>query len=397
MGLQVKELPKQTPLESRKPRSDYYYISEESSKLAKHPEWIPTWDLNQEKRFENWEPFRHTDRGYFGDPTFDSLFADADVKTRKLTPRLGTEITGVQLSSLTPRQKDDLALLVEQRGVVVFREQDFKNQSFEDIKNWGKYFGPLHIHPTSGIPAGHPELHIIFRRGGKESTKQFFANKLNSSTWHSDITYETQTPGVTLFGMLQTDVGGDTQFLDTIVAYERLSPTFQKLIDGLKVVHSSREQALHAKENGGIERKPVIDSIHPLVRYHPVLKKKALFVNRGFSRRILGLKEEESEALLQFLFHHIETCLDAHIRAQWDDKTVTVWDNRRLLHTATIDWDDDTLRHAFRLTTLAERPIASEEEFNEWTPEAEKEELDKKEETLSLTPAEFYEKYYKKD
>ncbi|KAH3666281.1 hypothetical protein OGAPHI_004470 [Ogataea philodendri] len=375
-------------------RNGVYSISDANYKRLKYPAWTPTWDPKHQMAFSNPKPFKHTDRGYFGDPTFDSLLSGSEVKTRKISPKLGTEVSGVQLSSLTSRQKDDLALLVEQRGLVVFRGQDFKDQSFEDIKEWGRYFGPLHVHPTSGAPLGHPEFHITFRRGSKDEAKHTFANKLNNITWHSDVTYENQTPGITLFGMLQTDVGGDTQFLDTIEAYERLSPTMQKLLDGLQVLHTSRDQANNARNQGGIERKTAVESIHPLVRYHPVLKKKALFVNRNFSRRILGMKEEESDVLLSFLVKHIETCLDAHVRAQWDENTIVVWDNRRLLHTATLDWDDDNLRHAFRVTTLAERPVGSEEEFNEWTEEIEEQKLKNAEEDLSLRPYEYYEKYY---
>jgi alpha-ketoglutarate-dependent taurine dioxygenase len=69
-----------------------------------------------------------------------------DVKVTKLTPRIGTEITGVQLSQLTDEQKNELALLVAERGVVVFRQQDFKDIGVEKQKEFGQYFGRLHVH-----------------------------------------------------------------------------------------------------------------------------------------------------------------------------------------------------------------------------------------------------------
>jgi sulfonate dioxygenase len=64
----------------------------------------------------------------------------------KLTPVIGTEIRGLQLSALSDVQKDELALLIAERGVVVFRDQDFKDISIEKQKEFGRYFGPLHVH-----------------------------------------------------------------------------------------------------------------------------------------------------------------------------------------------------------------------------------------------------------
>jgi sulfonate dioxygenase len=52
---------------------------------------------------------------------------------KKLTPRIGTEIDGIQLSALTDAQKNELALLIAERGVVVFRNQDFKDSQLRSI------------------------------------------------------------------------------------------------------------------------------------------------------------------------------------------------------------------------------------------------------------------------
>lgn len=64
----------------------------------------------------------------------------------QLTPRIGTEIKGLQLSQLTDAQKNELALLIAERGVVVFRDQDFKDIGPQKQKEFGQYFGKLHVH-----------------------------------------------------------------------------------------------------------------------------------------------------------------------------------------------------------------------------------------------------------
>jgi sulfonate dioxygenase len=85
------------------------------------------------------EPFEHKDRGLRGDPKKASIYDNA-TKIFDVTPHIGTEIHGIQLSQLTETQKDDLALLVAERGVLVFRDQDINvDQGLE----FGKSFGPL--------------------------------------------------------------------------------------------------------------------------------------------------------------------------------------------------------------------------------------------------------------
>ncbi|PPS59379.1 hypothetical protein CRX72_26115 [Pantoea sp. BRM17] len=44
---------------------------------------------------------------------------------------------------------------------------------------------------------------------------------------------------------------------------------------------------------------------HPAIRTHPVSGRKALFVNEGFTTRLLGVSEKESDALLNYLFAHV--------------------------------------------------------------------------------------------
>ena len=97
------------------------------------------------------EPFTHVEHGKGADPTFKDLLPEGS-KIQKLTPVIGSEVTGVQLSKLTPAGKDQLALLVAQRKVVAFRDQDFADLPLQEALDFGGYFGRHHIHPTSGSP-----------------------------------------------------------------------------------------------------------------------------------------------------------------------------------------------------------------------------------------------------
>ena len=154
-------------------------------------------------------------------------------------------------------------------------------------------------------------------------------------------------------------------FADTVEAYNRLSPEFQKRLEGLKALHSSHDQAQRSRQSVGVVRRDPVNNIHPVVRVHPVTGQKSLFVNPNFTRKIVGFKEEESDALLEFLFNHIRSGHDFQLRASYEKDTVVVWDNRRVIHAAIFDWyDGSTGRHAVRVTPQAERPIEDLKDLN---------------------------------
>lgn len=171
----------------------------------------------------------------------------------------------VQLSQLNDAGKDELALLVAQKKVVAFRDQDLADLPIEKALELGKYFGRLHVHPASGAPKGFPEVHLVHRGAEDTSFKNFLQERTNSIAWHSDVTYEIQPPGTTfLYALDVPDAGGDTLFVNQAKAYERLSPAFQERLAGLKAVHSGFEQAQSSWSRGGVYRRDPVQSIHPL-------------------------------------------------------------------------------------------------------------------------------------
>jgi alpha-ketoglutarate-dependent taurine dioxygenase len=200
----------------------------------------------------------------------------------KLTPTIGSEVRGVQLSKLSDAGKDQLALLVAQRKVVAFRDQDFADLPIKNALDIGGYFGRHHIHPTSGAPEGYPEVHVVYRNGSDGEVEAFFANRNSSVQWHSDVSYEQQPPGTTFLYILDSpEVGGDTAFTNQVEAYNRLSPAIKERLHGLKAVHSGFEQADFSKGRDGVIRREPVSNEHPLVRTHPTTGEKALYVNNG--------------------------------------------------------------------------------------------------------------------
>ena len=248
-------------------------------KAASHPNYLPNWE--NRTQYPPLQPFDHVEHGRDADKSLPNLFPGGEGKyAEDLTGNIGAEVRGVQLSQLSDAGKDELALFVAQKKVVAFYDQEFGDLPISDALKVGSYFGRLHIHPTSPAPAGHPEVHLVHRGAADKSAATFLEDRTNSTAWHTDVSYEAQPPGTTFLYVLDgPTAGGDTLFSSQVEAYNRLSPKFQKLLEGLKAYHSGYEQADNAKARESLVRREPVAHVHPVVRTHPATGEKALYVN----------------------------------------------------------------------------------------------------------------------
>jgi sulfonate dioxygenase len=252
---------------------------------AKYANYLPTW--NPEQKYPPLEAFEHVDVGRNADSKFPELLHESTT-VEDVTPTTGSIVDGVQLSQLTDKGKDQLALLVAQRKVVQFKNQDFADLPIEQALQFGGYFGRHHIHPTSGSPEAYPEIHLVHRGIDDPVGQELLKDRLSTIAWHSDVSYEIQPPGTTFLYIFDKPTsGGDTIFCDTAEAYKRLSPGFQQRLHGLKAVHSGIEQIEASKARGSICRREPVAHEHPIIRTHPVTGEKALYVNPQCKSRSL--------------------------------------------------------------------------------------------------------------
>lgn len=91
----------------------------------------------------------------------------------------------------------------------------------------------------------------------------------------------------------------------------------------------------HQRWRLAVQKNPPL--LHPVIRTHPVTGKQALFVNEGFTTRIVELAAKESDALLNFLFAHI-TKPEFQVRWRWQANDIAIWDNRVTQHYANADY-----------------------------------------------------------
>ncbi len=263
-----------------------------------------------------------------------------------LTPIIGAEIGGVDLARPSNHQLDEIHQALAAHQVIFFRDQDLTQAQH---LAFGRHFGPLHLHPAAPHAPGHPELMVI--HADKDSPRA------NGENWHSDVSCDLEPPlGSILYIKTCPPRGGDTLFASMYAAYDALSERMQGYLDGLTALHDGEPVYRGLYANYGVADKPDYPRAeHPVVRTHPVTGRKALYVNRGFTRRILGIPRDESEGVLRYLYEHMENPL-FQCRFRWRTNPVAFWDNRCVQHHALWDYWPET-RSGFRVTVRGERPV----------------------------------------
>ena len=275
------------------------------------------------------------------------------IDTIPLTRGFGSILSGVDLSRELPQAGvDQLSELLVERKVLFFRNQKMTPHAQRDF---AARFGTLHVHPIYPVLPDLPEILLL------DNHEAFLPDNDN---WHTDVTFSKTPP---LAGILAAKrippIGGDTLWSDSVAAYEALSEPMRRFLDGLTAQHSvaksfpperwQSDPAFKERYERAVAKHPPVD--HPVVRTHPVSRRKGLFVNEGFTTHINGIKPRESEALLKFLFAHAGQP-EFILRWRWADGDVAFWDNRNTQHYAVADYLPER-RTMHRATVNGDEPF----------------------------------------
>ena len=214
------------------------------------------------------------------------------ISVERLAPAVGAEISGVDLREpLEDGTYAEIRRALLEHGVIFFRDQTIDH---EQHLAFGRRFGELHIHPASPCVDGRPELMQVHTDAN--SARQ------NGDRWHSDVSCDEEPPmGSVLHLHTVPECGGDTLFSSMYAAWDALSEPMKALLAPLEASHESAHLYDHLYGGEMVKRRNAWPSaVHPVVRTHPETGRKALFVNSIFTRRILGVTESESRALLEY-------------------------------------------------------------------------------------------------
>jgi taurine dioxygenase len=221
--------------------------------------------------------------------------------------------------------------------------------------DFSRRFGVLQIHVLKQfLLANHPEILIV---SNIVENGQPVGLGDAGKYWHSDLSYkELPSLGSMLYAQELPSEGGDTLFADMHLAWDTLPEPLRKAVEGRNAVHSYTARYSHGRnaENwrptlSAEQLAQVAVVSHPIIRTHPENGRKALFVSEGFTTHIVGLPEDESQAILTELYAH-SVRPEGVYRHKWQENDMVFWDNRSLIHLA--GGTPDHLRRRLHRTTI---------------------------------------------
>ena len=258
------------------------------------------------------------------------------ITVNKLTPKIGAEIVGLDFSeTLTDLNSDKIYNLLIENKVIFFRN---KKMSPETHIKFAKSLGDIEPpHPVYPNVQSYPEIVLL------ENNKK---NPPDTDVWHTDVTFRPNPPFASiLYSQTIPPVGGDTLWSCLTSIYEALPNDIQIYLEKLNAVHDmgdfrntfTKNEPLGeaAKLNKGFNK--FGSSIHPIIKVHPITKRKLLYINPGFTNHIVGLNASDSQNLLSYLFNFMNKP-EFQVRFKWTENTIAIWDNRCTMHYALGDY-----------------------------------------------------------
>jgi taurine dioxygenase len=280
-----------------------------------------------------------------------------DFSVTNVVPAIGATVSGIDLARVDDLRFADIHAALMQHQVIFFHGQQLtKVNLLAFARRWGE---PQAASESSfGKLEGFPEIDVL----DYDATRPPYVTK---EMWHTDFTgRERPTMGSVLYALEVPESGGDTIWVSLAAAYDALSDRMKHYLDGMRAEHQTVKafgddiRGNLWKDSAGKQRferiKAQVPADHPVVRTHPVSGRKALFVNEGYTTKLLGVDRKESDAVLNYLFDLLRTP-EFQIRHHWRRGDLVVWDNRITQHYAVADYRQRRLM--YRITIRGDRPV----------------------------------------
>ena len=252
-----------------------------------------------------------------------------------LGPGFGAEVKGVGLVDVASSDVAyrEVRAAFEEHSVLIFRDQEVT----DDLQAaFSRAFGPLIIVNTRSVGVGsfYSRLSNVAPDGSvlPETHHQTLIARANQ-LWHADFTFRTPPALASVLSSRNVPrLSGDTEFVSTRLAWERLSPGRQSQLRDLTVRHSywaSRDQ-IDPQLVTPAEREKLPPARWRMTWRNPVNNRCGFYLaSHAFG--VEGMSDNEGKALIAELIA-AATRPEAVYRHTWRAGDVVMWDNRASMH-----------------------------------------------------------------
>jgi alpha-ketoglutarate-dependent 2,4-dichlorophenoxyacetate dioxygenase len=272
-----------------------------------------------------------------------------------LGPGFAAELRGVTLADVATSDEayGQVRAAFEEHSVLVFHNQDVTDES--QIA-YSRRFGPLEVTKvgSEGFGSNLVILKTLDDNGQvvPEDHRLALRNKANQ-LWHTDSPFK-KLPALAsvLSSRIIPGGGGETEFVSTRLAFERLDPALRVRLQNSFAWHD------YAYSRGKIapdlaspaERAALPPQCWRLVWNNPVNGRGALYL-ASHTYAIEGMDQKAGQKLLGELMQAATASGSSYVHA-WNKGDVVMWDNRATMHRGR-PWPPNEPRYMVRTTISA--------------------------------------------
>jgi len=266
-----------------------------------------------------------------------------------LTKHIGAQIRGIDL-----RQKPDAETVQAiyrawlEHLVLIFTEQKLEQ---DDLIRATGFFGEIGelSRPPKYFPKGYAQLlpGIMMISNIRENGEPIGALPDGEMMFHHDMIHaEVPSKATLLYAVEIPSAGGNTLFASGYAAYDTLDPAIRGRLEGKKALHHYNYGSTIKGDSRGTEA--FAECAHPVFRTHEDTGRKAVYVNRLMTVKVLDMAADDSARLLDAVYDHAERreFVYEHV---WRVGDLLLWDNRCSSHART-DFPSSERRLMLRTT-----------------------------------------------
>jgi taurine dioxygenase len=274
---------------------------------------------------------------------------------------LGATVHGIDVKRVSDQEFAQVLLALGNYGVLRFPDQDI---DLGDLRTFSERFGEIQGPSEAPEIAKANYAHVGTLSNLKENGK-FIGLPDAGQDWHTDMSYRDVMGFVNvLYGIrIPRRNGmplGGTEFSNMHAVYESLPEDIKTRYADATATHDFEKFWEHMRRDKGSTRPPMSELqrkqrppvVHPLFLTHPITGRKVLYANPGYTMRINGVPQSESDEILEYLFAFQLEPRFRYIHT-WTERDLLVWDHLGTIHRAIADYGPDEIRLMRRCQVMA--------------------------------------------